>query len=213
MAHIPDGVLSAPVLVGGGLVTAAALGWSMRQLDEESLPRVAVVAALFFVASLINVPIGPTTIHLLLSGLMGLVIGWATVPAVFIALTLQAVFFGFGGIGTLGINTMNIALPGIVWALAFSPLYRRVSAPLRWAILGASVAALSVLTTAVLVAFVLALSDTAYVATARVVLVTYVPLVIGEAIIVGFACAFLARVKPEVFWLAAKGGIHDRPSA
>jgi cobalt/nickel transport system permease protein len=207
MAHIPDGVLSAPVLIGGGVVTAGALLWSVRQLDEDSLPKVAVVAALFFVASLINVAIGPTTIHLLLAGLMGLVIGWMTVPAVFIALILQAIFFGFGGVSTLGVNTANIALPGVLWALAFAPLLRTTS-PARVAAVGAVVAALSVLTTALLVAMALALSDAAYLASAKIVLVTYIPLVIGEAVIVGFCCGFLARVKPDIFWFVRAEGAH-----
>lgn len=208
MAHIPDGVLSAPVLISGGVVTAAAMGWSLRRLDDDSLPKVAVVAALFFVASLINVAVGPTTVHLLLSGLMGMVIGWAAVPAVFIALVLQAVFFGFGGIGTLGVNTMNIALPGVLWALVLAPVMRRMNSPATLGLIAAAVAALSVFTTAMLVALVLALSDPAYVVTARVVLVTYIPLIIGEAVIVGFACSFLARVKPDIFWFVEKGTQH-----
>jgi cobalt/nickel transport system permease protein len=208
MAHIPDGVLSAPVLIGGGVVSAVALGWSIRQLDDNNLPKVAVVAALFFVASLINVAIGPTTVHLLLSGLMGLVIGWATVPAVFIALILQAIFFGFGGISTLGINTANIALPGVLWALAFAPLLRRTASPVGVAVLGATVAALSVLTTALMVAAALALSDPAYIASARLVLVTYIPLIVGEALIVGFSCGFLARVTPDIFWFARREHVH-----
>jgi cobalt/nickel transport system permease protein len=208
MAHIPDGVLSAPVLIGGGVVTATALGWSLRSLDEDSLPKVAVMAALFFVASLITVAVGPTTVHLLLSGLMGLVIGWAAVPAVFIALVLQAVFFGFGGIGTLGINTMDIALPGILWAMAFAPLMRRTSSPGWGALIGGVVGGLSVFTTALLVAAVLALSDPAYVTSAGLVLVTYVPLIAGEALVVGFACGFLMRVKPEMFWFSRGATIH-----
>ncbi|HEV7286755.1 MAG TPA: energy-coupling factor ABC transporter permease, partial [Kaistia sp.] len=40
MAHIPDGVLSVPVLAGGGIVTAAALAYALKKLDEDSLPRV-----------------------------------------------------------------------------------------------------------------------------------------------------------------------------
>lgn len=198
MAHIPDGVLSLPVLVAGGVVTAGALGWSLRSLDEDNLPRVAVVAALFFVASLISVPIGPTTVHLLLAGLMGMMLGWATFPAVFVGLALQAAFFGVGGLLTLGVNTMNIALPGVVWAFAFAPLLRRASGPAQAGAVGAAVAALSTATTALLVAGALVLSDPAYLGSARIVLASYVPLVIGEAVIVGFACAFLARVSPGI---------------
>lgn len=197
MAHIPDGVLSVPVLAGGAVVTVAALGFALKRLDEDKLPRVAVMAALFFVASLINVSIGPTSVHLLLAGLMGLVIGWSAVPAVFVGLVLQAVFFGFGGIATLGVNTMNIALPGVFWALLLAP--RLAGAPpARAAAIGAVAAALSVVTTAVMVALSLTLSDEAYALSARIVLLSYGPLLIGEAVITGFACGFLARVSPDM---------------
>jgi cobalt/nickel transport system permease protein len=197
MAHIPDGVLSVPVLAGGGVVTAAALAYALKKLDEDSLPRVAVLAALFFVASLISVAVGPTSVHLLLSGLMGLIIGWAAVPAVFVGLVLQAVFFGFGGVTTLGVNTMNIALPGVLWAMLFAPLLVHAT-PRRAAWVGAVVAALSVATTAILVALVLTLSDSSYTLSARIVLLSYGPLLVGEAVITGFACGFLARVSPDM---------------
>ncbi|MCX5577854.1 cobalt transporter CbiM [Kaistia terrae] len=207
MAHIPDGVLSVPVLVGGGVVTAAALAYALKKLDEDRLPRVAVLAALFFVASLISVAVGPTSVHLLLSGLMGLIIGWSAVPAVFVGLVLQAVFFGFGGVTTLGVNTMNIALPGVLWAMLFAPLLANAN-PRRAAMVGATVAALSVASTAVMVALSLTLSDASYTLSARIVLLSYGPLLVGEAILTGFACAFLARVSPDIFLAPAmrRGG-------
>lgn len=208
MAHIPDGVLSVPVLAGGAVVTAASLAWSLKRLGEDDLPKVAVVTALFFVASLINVAVGPTTVHLLLSGLMGLVLGWSTVPAVFVGLILQAIIFGFGGITTLGVNTMNIALPGVLWALALGPLLRRARSPLQVAVLGSVTAALSVTTTALLVALTLGLSDPAYVATASLVILTYLPLIAGETLIVGFACGFLAKVSPHLLNAAHRNGAH-----
>ena len=207
MAHIPDGVLSVPVLVGGGVVTAAALAYALKKLDEDSLPRVAVLAALFFVASLISVAIGPTSVHLLLSGLMGLIIGWAAVPAVFVGLVLQAIFFGFGGVTTLGVNTMNIALPGVLWAMLLAPLLANAT-PRRAAMVGATVAVLSVASTAVMVALALTLSDAGYTLSARIVLLSYGPLLVGEAILTGFACAFLVRVSPDFFLARAmpRGG-------
>lgn len=205
MAHIPDGVLSIPVLAGGGVVTVAALGYALRTLREDDLPRVAVIAGLFFVASLVSVPIGPTSVHLVLAGLMGIVIGWATVPAVFVGLVLQSVFFGFGGLTTLGVNTMNIALPGVFWALMLRPFLR--GSPGRAALVGAAIAALSVASTAALVALSLALSDAAYGAAARVVALTYLPLILGEAVVVGFVCGFLARVTPELL-----GGLPRAPA-
>lgn len=196
--HIPDGVLSLPVVVAGAGATAAALGMTLRRIDDSALSKVAIVSAMFFVVSLINVPVGPTSVHLVLSGLMGMVLGWATVPAVFIGLVLQAVFFGFGGITTLGVTTMNIALPGVLWALALQPRIAGATTPLRKGLWGGLVAVLAIATSGAMVAGVLALSDPAYLGAAPFVLLTYVPLAVGEAIVTGCAVAFLARVKPDM---------------
>jgi cobalt/nickel transport system permease protein len=194
--HIPDGVLSAPVLVIGGAATAAALGLSLRTITDTMLPKVAVVSAMFFVASLITVPIGPTSVHLVLSGLMGLVLGWATIPAVFIGLLLQAIFFGFGGLTALGVTTINIALPGVLWAMLLSPIIARASTPITKGLLAGLVALLAIMSSAGMIIAVLAISDPAYLASAPLVLMTYIPLALGEALITGFAVVFLARVKP-----------------
>ncbi len=197
MAHIPDGLLSLPVTLAGGVLAAAALAATARRLHEDELPRVAVMAAVFFVASLVSVPMGPTSIHLILSGLMGVIIGWATVPAVFVGLVLQAAFFGFGGFVALGVNTVNIAMPGAVLAALAAPLLRR-GTPLRAGLVAAAVGALSVAATGLLVMAALWASDQAYALSASVMLLSYVPLALAEAVLSGVAVTFLARVKPEL---------------
>ena len=110
MAHIPDGVLSLPVLIGGGVVAAMGLGLALRAIDDRSIPRIDILAGVFFAASLVSVPMGPSSVHLLLAGLMGLMLGPGIFPAVLVALVLQAVLFGFGGLTTLGINTVTTKL-------------------------------------------------------------------------------------------------------
>ena len=197
MAHIPDGLLSLPVTVAGGVLAAAALAATARRLNEDELPRVAVMAAVFFVASLVSVPMGPTSIHLILSGLMGVIIGWATVPAVFVGLVLQAAAFGFGGFAALGVNTVNIAMPGAVLAALAAPLLRQ-GTPFRAGLVAAAVGALSVAATGLLVMAALWASDQAYALSARVMLLAYAPLALAEAVLSGVAVAFLARVKPEL---------------
>ena len=121
MAHIPDGVLTAPVLIAGALASAGLVAVALRRLDYDRLPQAAVLAAGFFVSSLIQVPFGVTSVHLLLNGLMGLLLGWTAVPALLVALTLQTVFFGYGGALVLGVNTFNLALPALICALLLSP--------------------------------------------------------------------------------------------
>lgn len=173
----------------------------MRRLDERTIPRTAVLSAVFFVASLIAAPVGPSSVHLLLAGLMGLMIGVLTIPAIMIGLLLQAVLFGFGGLTTLGVNTANIALPGVLFGALFAPFVARADA--TWAgLLAGLCGALSVALTGAGVALALALSASEFVPSARIVLATYLPLMIGEALIAGFAVAFVKRVRPEMLGAA-----------
>ena len=69
--HISDGVLPLTVTIGGYVASAGLAAWSARRTSSEDLPKVAVVTAAFFVASLIHVPLGPTSAHLLMPGLAG----------------------------------------------------------------------------------------------------------------------------------------------
>jgi cobalt/nickel transport system permease protein len=197
MAHIPDGVLSAPALIVGGLISAGLLTVALRRLDYARLPQTAVLAAAFFVSSLINIPVGPSSVHLLLNGLMGLLLGWTALPALFVALLLQAAFFGYGGILVLGVNTMNMALPALLCAFFLTPLMRRV-APTRLFWVGALAGGLGVLTTGALVALSLGLSSEAFLPAAGLLMLIYLPLALVEAVITGTVVAFLARVAPEI---------------
>lgn len=198
MAHIPDGVLSMPVLVGGGLAAAGALALSLRALDERALPRVAILSAGFFAVSLFSIPLGPASVHLLLGGLMGLILGPAVFPAVFAALLLQAMMFGFGGLTTLGVNTINVALPSALAGLVLRPLIARAS-PSRAALLASLASALAVIATGLMVAASLALSSSDYETSARVMIATYAPLTIVEALIAGSCVSFVKKVKPDLF--------------
>ncbi len=195
MAHLPDGVLSAPLLIGGAAVSATLLALALRRLDDTRVPQAAVLAAAFFVSSLISVPVGPASVHLLLNGLMGLLLGWLAVPALLVALALQLIFFGHGGLTALGVNTFNLAVPALLVALLLRPWLRRRSPPLFW--IGAAAGALGVLGTAGLVALSLALSDPAYGAAARVLPLVYLPLAVLEAAVSGTVIAFLGRVDPQ----------------
>lgn len=205
MAHIPDGVLSAPVLIGGAVLAVAGLAAGLRRMDDADIPKTAILAAVFFVASLVAVPVGPSSVHLLLSGLMGLVLGVRAFPAIFVGLLLQALFFGFGGLTSLGIDVVDIALPGVVLALLARPWLVGAS-PTRTAAIAATVAMLAVIGTAACVALALALSSADYLPSLRVIAVTYVPLALAEAVVTGFAVSFVMKVKPEMLGLTHTSG-------
>jgi ABC-type Co2+ transport system, permease component len=203
MAHIPDGILSAPVLIGGAVIAAGGIALAMRRIDDQTIIRTAILSATFFAGSLIAVPIGPSSVHLLFGGVMGLMLGNAAFLAVFVALILQALLFGFGGLTTLGVNAVNIALPSIVLAGIAGPYLRNTkSAAIRTA-LAALVGGGAALGTGAMVALSMGLSASEYQPIAKVLLATYVPLALVEAAVTVTIVGFLNRVQPDALAIPA----------
>ena len=115
--HISEGVLSAPVLLAGWAVTAPAVAAILWRVKQAEIPRIACFSALFFVASFVHLPVGVSSMHLMLSGLVGAFLGLRAILAIFVALFLQGVFFGFGGLSVLGVNTAVIGFPAVLGGL------------------------------------------------------------------------------------------------
>ncbi len=195
--HISEGVLSIPVLSAGAAVTLLGLGVGIKNVSHSEIPKVALMTAAFFVASLVHVPIGPSNAHLVLNGLLGVILGWAAFPAIFIALVLQAVLFQFGGLTTLGVNTANMAVPGIFFGLMARRLIT-VRSPNLSAFVAAVAGGLSVLGSGLLVALSLSLSGDSFSTVAKLIFGAHVPIAMVEAIVTGFATRFLLRVRPEI---------------
>ncbi len=120
--HIADGVLANPWLLGGFLLAAGLALLGSRRLREEEIPRVALLSAVFFVASTLHVRVGPTSVHLLLNGLVGAVLGWRAALAIPIGLFLQAALIGHGAYSTLGVNSCVLVLPALAGAVLFDQL-------------------------------------------------------------------------------------------
>lgn len=118
--HISSGVLAWPWLILGGAAMVALLAWSTWEMHDEEIPRTALIAAVFFVAGLIHVRVGPTSVHLLLNGLVGILIGRRSAAAIGCGVVLQAFLLGHGDVSTIGINGIVLALP----AFLANPVYR-----------------------------------------------------------------------------------------
>jgi cobalt/nickel transport system permease protein len=116
--HIADGVLATDWWAGGfvGAALLAALGaWRLR---DEEIPRVALLTAAFFVASSFHLRVGPTSVHLLLNGLVGVLLGTRAGLAIPVGLLLQYLLIQHGGISTLGVNSCVLTLPALgAWGL------------------------------------------------------------------------------------------------
>lgn len=196
--HIVDGALADSVVIGGAILAIAGVAYGLKRMDLERIPQMGVLSAAFFIASLIHVPVGLTSLHLILNGLIGLALGWTAFPVLFVALVLQAVFFGYGGLIVLGVNALNIALPSVIVWLFF---YKKVisSPPKQAAIWGGIAGAASVALTAIMVSLSLALSGEAFVTAAKLVLLSHIPIMLIEGFITAAAIFLLIRVKPDFF--------------
>jgi cobalt/nickel transport system permease protein len=194
--HISEGVLSPAVLAAGAGLAVVGSAIGLKKLDYEAIPRVAILSAAFFVASLIRVPVGPVGLHLVLNGLMGLLLGWVAVPAILIALFLQALLFQFGGLTVLGVNTVIMAVPAVFCFYAYRGLLRRPGTP---ASAGAfACGATAILLSGLLVAAALITTGQAFLQVAELVLLAHIPVMITEGVIILFIFLFLKKVRPEM---------------
>ncbi len=96
-----------------------------KTLSARMIPLVSVFAAFSFVVMMFNLPLpGGTTGHAVGMGIAAIVLGpWAAILALSLALTIQAVFFGDGGITAIGANCFNMAIVG---PLASYAIYRLI---------------------------------------------------------------------------------------
>jgi cobalt/nickel transport system permease protein len=116
--HIPDGYLSpstcAVMYAASAPCWWAALRRTRKKLVGRTLPLLSLFAAFSFVIMMFNLPLpGGTTGHAVGAGIAAVVVGpWAAALAISLALAIQALFFGDGGISTLGANCFNMAIAG-----------------------------------------------------------------------------------------------------
>ncbi len=128
--HIPDGYLSP--LTCAVLYLAAAPFWAIalrrvrRLLNTRFVPLLSVFAAFSFVVMMFNIPLpGGTSGHAAGIAIAAIVLGvWGSVLAISVALLIQALFFGDGGILAFGANAFNMAIIG---SLAAAAVYRLVA--------------------------------------------------------------------------------------
>lgn len=192
--HISEGVLSWPVLAGGAAIAAAAVGVGLRRLPDERIPVAGLLCALFFVAALIHIPVGIASVHLVLNGLCGVLLGWAAFPVIAAALTLQALLFGFGGLSTLGVNILVMGVPALIAAAAFRAPWPR-SAALRGAVCGA----LAIVCGVLLMALALWLSGgAAFASLIGMVTLAHLPVIAIEAAMTAAIVGSLQRARPAL---------------
>jgi len=192
--HISEGVLSVHTLAVGAACAAIGVAAGLKKMEIDKVPRVGIVSAALFVSSLVHINVGPTSVHLVLNGIGGLLLGLELFPAYLVALFLQVLLFQFGGLAVLGVNTSTMALSGIIGG----SLGRRIinSGKPPW--LGGAIAGgVGVVLAGVFTALALAFSGDVFVVTAKLVLFAHIPVVIIESLIGAFVMTFIFKAMPS----------------
>ncbi|QTA82535.1 Metal transport protein domain-containing protein [Desulfonema limicola] len=194
--HISEGVLSGQVLAAGAVLAFAGTAIGLKKLDYDRIPQAAILSAAFFTASLIHVPVGPSSVHLILNGIVGLLLGWGAFPAIMIALVLQGVLFQFGGITTLGVNTIIMAAPAVICYYLFGSLIHKNQKTAGFAAFACGF--FSVFLGAVIVGIALVFTEESFWEVASAAVLAHIPVMIIEGIITVFCISFLKKVQPEL---------------
>lgn len=135
--HIADGVLSLEVTVVVSAVSLFAFYKAIKAIKEDEIPLTAVASAMFFIASFIHIPFGVTQIHLILLGVIGIFLGLSSFIAILIALILQALLLGYGGVASIGVNLFVMATPAvIIYHINKTEIFLRINEKVRFFLIG-----------------------------------------------------------------------------
>ena len=210
--HISEGILPAQLCISGYGLTSLITWYSLRQINrlpnpQASIPKASLLTAAFFVASSIHIPIPPASVHLVLNGLLGTVLGCYAFPAILIGLFFQGIMFGHGGLTTLGINALIMGVPAILAYQIFQlrhVLGKGIRENLSMRIFG-FIAGATAIGVSSLIFFSLIITnlpsgfDNSLEQTAIYgLMIAHIPLMGIEGILTAMVVSFLHRVMPEL---------------
>ncbi|PPK62532.1 cobalt/nickel transport system permease protein [Malaciobacter marinus] len=193
--HISDGILSAEVATTLAVVGGAMCLYSLKEIKNENIALSAAMSALFFIASFIHIPLGPTQIHLILVGVIGLFLGRVSFLPISIALVLQATMLGYGGVTSLGANIVIMALPAyLVYLLYHTKIAHKLNEKIRFFLVGF----LGVFFATVILALVLLFAKDEYLIASYAVVLANIPAMVLEGIITLFLLLYIKKAMPNL---------------
>ena len=119
--HIPDGLISDPLQLGIYTVIyiillAILLNKYRKNHTEKDIPVIALFAAAILIVQLVEIPLPvPACVHISLITVMALY-DLEAAPLVYTIVTIAQSFLGEGGISTLGMNLLNLAILAPIFA-------------------------------------------------------------------------------------------------
>ncbi len=194
--HISDGVVGTPVIIAGGAIALGMCGLAARNIKDEEIPRIAIFTAAFFIASTIRIPMGMTSVHLIFTGLVGVVLGFRAFLVFPVGLLLQAVLLGHGGITTIGVNACVFGFPA--WFSYKLFCWLRGEGNKRLFLAGTAAGAAGVIFAGLVWAAVVMSAGEPLVPVAKFVFILHLPVAAIEGILTGLCVRYLAAGKPEL---------------
>lgn len=193
--HISDGVLSLEVASTLGVVSVALCAYSIKNINNEKIALLAAMSALFFIASFIHIPLGPTQIHLLLIGVIGIFLGQLAFLSIAVALLLQAILLGYGGLSSLGANIIIMALPAyLVYCMIQFAWFKTLSYKIKYFLVGF----MGLFFSTLFLAIVLYVSKEDYLLASYSIILANIPAMILEGIITLFLLLYLKKSIPKL---------------
>jgi cobalt/nickel transport system permease protein len=196
--HLSDGAFADAWVAAGFAGAFALLVPAVWRVREDEIPRIGVLTAAFFIGSSIHFKLAvlPTSVHLILNGLVGVVLGRRAPLAISVGLVLQFLLLSHGGVTTLGLNACVVGVPAVLAGWLF-PVLRATGLPgyARGAVLGGGAVALAVVFNFLVLLFG---GKEDWGTLARLVLLAHLPVVAVEALVLGVVVSYLEKVKPEM---------------
>lgn len=193
--HISDGILSSELVIATSAVGLVLVAYSLKNLKNETISLVSAMSAVFFIASFIHIPLGPVQIHLIMIGLVGILLGKVVFLAIFVALLLQAMLLGYGGLSSLGANLLIMALPAFITFLFIrSGVLNLFHEKIKYFCIGFFPALLAT----VFMALLLILANEEYLYASYTIILTNIPVMVIEGLVTIFLIHYLKKAMPSL---------------
>lgn len=178
-----------PIAILGWGVSIGTFSYLIFKLKEENISKVALVSAMFFVASMIYIPIGISSIHFMLLGVIGVLLGKDSLLALFIALLLQSLLLGFGGVSSLGVNVLNLTFGAMSGYYLYLFLKDKLNEKLLYFLIGFT----PIIVASLFLALSLLLSEREFLNLSKITFTLNLPLAIIEGFVSIFIFLFLKK--------------------
>ncbi|QEZ89121.1 cobalt/nickel ECF transporter CbiMNQO, S component CbiM [Aliarcobacter cibarius] len=193
--HISDGILTLEVTIVSTIVAFGFLFYSFKNLSNDKIALASAFSALFFVASFIHIPFGPTQIHLMLLGFIGIFLGSISIFSISLALILQALLLGFGGVSSIGANILIMGVSSYLVFLLFNlRILQKLNEKIKFFLVGFS----GILISSIILFFLLIFSKNEYENVAYSIFVINIPTMILEGLVTLFLFLYIKKAMPNL---------------